>query len=205
MSPRAQTVDPFRRNPAARRRAPHGFTLIELILVMVILTAAVALAAPRLAAFFRGRALDSEARRILALTRYAQDRAASEGVPIRLWFRSETRQFGVSRDASYETEQNTADEHKFQLGDGITLQVQAKVRQEQANARSATRSRLTAVNRAVAASVTDNLPAIRFLPEGLLDPESLLSVSVTDAEGYTLTVSQDRTRMYYEITAGATR
>src|SRR5207253_10956500 len=43
-----------------------GFTLIELILVMTILTIAVSLTAPALANFFRGRTLDSEARRLLA-------------------------------------------------------------------------------------------------------------------------------------------
>ena len=52
-----------------------AFTLIELILVMAILTMAVSVTAPTLANFFRGRTLDAEARRLLAMTRGGQNRA----------------------------------------------------------------------------------------------------------------------------------
>src|SRR5215831_89969 len=58
-----------------------AFTLIELILVMAILTVAVAITAPALSNFFHGRSLDSEARRLLSLTRQGQSRAVSEGLP----------------------------------------------------------------------------------------------------------------------------
>src|SRR4051794_2206607 len=62
-----------------------AFTLIELILVMTVLTIPASITAPALANFFRGRTLDSEARRILALTRQGQNRAVSEGLPMELW------------------------------------------------------------------------------------------------------------------------
>src|SRR5689334_15919462 len=60
--------------PAVKRPESHapGFTLIELILVMAILTVAVSITAPALSNFFHGRTLDSEARRMLALTRQGQ-------------------------------------------------------------------------------------------------------------------------------------
>src|SRR6185295_17984721 len=61
-----------------RAAAANGFTLIELILVMAILTIAVSITAPALSNFFHGRTLDSEARRMLALTRQGQSRAVSE-------------------------------------------------------------------------------------------------------------------------------
>src|SRR5262245_10003646 len=80
----------------------HGFTLIELILVMTILTIAVSITAPALANFFRGRSLDSEARRLLSLTRAAQSRAASEGIPIDLWVDSTQNAYGVTAESSYE-------------------------------------------------------------------------------------------------------
>src|ERR1700743_3614114 len=41
------------------------FTLIELIMVMALLVVAVCLVAPRMSDFIRGRALDSEARRLM--------------------------------------------------------------------------------------------------------------------------------------------
>ncbi|MCX6930914.1 MAG: prepilin-type N-terminal cleavage/methylation domain-containing protein, partial [Verrucomicrobia bacterium] len=65
--------------------APSAFTLIELILVMALLTIVISLTAPSLSKFFRGRTLDSEARRLLALTRSGQSRAVSEGMPMDLW------------------------------------------------------------------------------------------------------------------------
>src|SRR5438128_11617175 len=61
-----------------------AFTLIELILVMALLMIVLAVSAPSLQGFFKGRNLDSEARRILGLTKYGQSRAVSEGIPMLL-------------------------------------------------------------------------------------------------------------------------
>jgi type II secretion system protein H len=77
----------------------RAFTLIELILVMTILLVVMAVAFPSLRGFFRGRNLDSEARRILALTRYGQSRAVAEGVPVVLWIDSKQRTYGLEAAA----------------------------------------------------------------------------------------------------------
>src|SRR3954453_22495301 len=79
-----------------------AFTLIELILVMTILTIAISVTAPALANFFRGRSLDSEARRLLALTRQGQSRAISEGVPMQLWVDAAHGGYGLEAEPSYE-------------------------------------------------------------------------------------------------------
>src|SRR5215510_12544423 len=81
---------------------PHAFTLIELILVMTILTIAVSLTAPALANFFRGRTLDSEARKLLSLTRLGQSRAVSEGIPMQLWLDAVDGKYGLEAEPSYE-------------------------------------------------------------------------------------------------------
>ena len=74
------------RRLAARVVLPaRAFTLIELILVMALLVIVIAVTFPGLQAFFRGRTLESEGRRFLTLTRYAQSRAVGEGVPMTLW------------------------------------------------------------------------------------------------------------------------
>src|SRR5437016_3625622 len=52
-----------------RHRRTRAFTLIELILVMVMMLAILSVVAPSLSKFFKGRNLDSEARRMVALTR----------------------------------------------------------------------------------------------------------------------------------------
>src|SRR5438270_8363826 len=67
------------------QRRARAFTLVELILVMTLLLIVMCVALPSLKGFFRGRNLDSEARRFLSLARYGQSRAVSEGVPMVLW------------------------------------------------------------------------------------------------------------------------
>ena len=73
MSPE-QTLD-FQR--AADARA--GFSLMELILVMVVMCVALAVAAPSLRGYFASRQVWDAAGQIVALTKYARARAASEG------------------------------------------------------------------------------------------------------------------------------
>src|SRR5689334_17133320 len=84
------------------RHHASAFTLIELILVMAILAIAVSFTAPALANFFRGRTLDYEARRLLALTRQGQSRAVSEGLPMELWFDVSKSAYGLEAEPSYE-------------------------------------------------------------------------------------------------------
>src|SRR5947209_4409016 len=69
---------------------------------MTVLTIAVSVTAPALANFFRGRSLDSEARRLLGLTRQGQSRAVSEGVPMELWLDAAQGTFGLEAEPSYE-------------------------------------------------------------------------------------------------------
>src|SRR5215467_3024495 len=74
----------LRNTQHATRNTSPAFTMIELILVMAVVVVAISITAPKLANFFRGRTLDSEARRLLALTHSGQTRAISEGIPTRL-------------------------------------------------------------------------------------------------------------------------
>ena len=77
---------------------------------MTILVIMLALSAPTLAGFFHGRALDSETRRLLSLTRSGQSRAASEGVPMELWVDAENRNYGLEAEDSYvKTDENNGD------------------------------------------------------------------------------------------------
>lgn len=68
-----------------QRNNARAFTLIELILVMALLVIVIAVTFPGLQGFFRGRTLESEGRRFLTLTRFAQNRAVTEGIPMTLW------------------------------------------------------------------------------------------------------------------------
>lgn len=68
------SADPVRRPPGR-----GGFTLLELVLVMVIICTVLAMAAPSLRGFFSSRRVTDAAAQIVALTRLARSLAISEG------------------------------------------------------------------------------------------------------------------------------
>ncbi|MBL9169610.1 MAG: prepilin-type N-terminal cleavage/methylation domain-containing protein [Verrucomicrobiales bacterium] len=106
-----------------RTRLGSGFTLIELILVMSMMLIVLSLIGPSLSGFFRGRTLDSEARRFLALTRFAQARAVSEGIPMILWIDAQQRRFGVESEFSY----TGVDEQSKEFALSDTLEIEAQL------------------------------------------------------------------------------
>ncbi|HUT29279.1 MAG TPA: GspH/FimT family pseudopilin [Sedimentisphaerales bacterium] len=62
----------------------QGFTLLELILVMVILSTVLAMAAPSLRGFFASRQMQDAAAQLLTLTQLARSQAVCEGTGYRL-------------------------------------------------------------------------------------------------------------------------
>ena len=100
-----------------------AFTLVELMLVMATLLIVVAVAFPSLKNFFRGRNLDAEAHRLLALTRYGQSRAVSEGVPMVLWIDAENGRYGLQTQTGYAD--TDAKAVQFTIDDQLTLEVSA--------------------------------------------------------------------------------
>jgi len=73
-----------------------GFTLLELILVMVILSTVLAMAAPSLRCFFASRQTHDAAAQILALTQLARSQAISEGIVYRLNFDTRQRTYWLT-------------------------------------------------------------------------------------------------------------
>ena len=69
-----------------QRGAAPGFTLLELILVMVILTIVLAMSGPSLRGFFASRKAKDTAAHILAFTQYARSQAVCEGIIYRVNF-----------------------------------------------------------------------------------------------------------------------
>ena len=99
----------------------RAFTLIELILVMALLTIVISLVTPSLMKFFGGRSEDSEVRQFVALTRYAQSRAVSEGSPMFLWVNPKGRSYGLSLESGYADK----DPHpqKYTIAAGLSINV----------------------------------------------------------------------------------
>ena len=73
----------------------EGFSLLELILVMAILTSIFAITVPSLGRFFRGQSIEEETRRFLTLTRYAPNLAISSNIPMILWVDEMNNTYGI--------------------------------------------------------------------------------------------------------------
>jgi prepilin-type N-terminal cleavage/methylation domain-containing protein len=94
-----------------------GMTLIELICVMSILCTVLAITAPSLSEFFKGRVLEEEGRRMFALTKYARSQAVSRSVLVELWINPESGEYGIRPGDGY-TDDNDLD-ISYQLGEGL--------------------------------------------------------------------------------------
>jgi len=163
-----------------------GFTLIELILVMALLSVVLAVSAPALSNFFRGRNIDSEARRIVSLIRYAQTRAVSEGVPMILWMDLRRGTYGLQQESGY-----TEGDAK-----ALTVVLGKDLRMEVADLPAILPSQTSQNVR------TDpNVPRLRFLPDGLIGDTSPRSVVLRETGGESIWITQTRNRLSYEIHA----
>jgi prepilin-type N-terminal cleavage/methylation domain-containing protein len=180
------------------RRPKAGFTLIELILVMALITIAVSVTAPTLSRFFRGRALESEARRFLALTHNGQSRAVSEGLPMDLWINPEEGRFGLEAEPSYDNN----DPRKVDLQLDPSLQIRIEM-----GAVSALTNSGNAGQAASVASIPRTLlvkpgmPTIRFMPDGSIADTSPQMLCLAGRDGFALWLKQTRNRLAYEIKA----
>jgi Tfp pilus assembly protein FimT len=138
-----------------------------------------------LSRFFRGRTLDSEARRFLALTRYGQSRAVSEGVPMLLWVDPQQGAYGLRAETSY----SAADTNAVQF----VLEGDLRIEVEPAMTRAlATVWRQTTL-------MASNRPAIRFTPDGFISETSPERVLLREGDDDAVYLGQSRTRLHYEI------
>ncbi len=172
----------------------RGFTLIELLLVLALLSIVIAIGMPSLSGLFRGRALESEARRLLSLTRLGQSRAVSEGIPVLLWVDSEERTYGAQQEPGWDDRDVKAVECK------LDKDLSIEVVRTNAPATKYSYSLQLPNNPLAQADPHANLPRIKFLPDGSIEDNSPLSLVLSDTRGSKLMVSQTRTRLQYEIT-----
>lgn len=102
-----------------------GFTLLELILVMVILSTVLAMAAPSLRGFFGSRKAHDEASRLLALIQYARSQAISEGISYRLNFNTDKRIYWLtSQQAGVFKKLGTEFGYIFTFPNDITIELE---------------------------------------------------------------------------------
>lgn len=176
-----------------QRLQPAGFTLIELIVVMTLLIVVISFAAPSLAGFFRGRAVEAEARRMLSLSRQGQSRAASEGIPTILWVDIAQRTYGLEADSSYGDGNQDPKAIEYKLDSNVNLEIDAT---------DSTRSMIsgnTLFGSEQSTSPHGSLPQMRFQPDGGIEESSPETFRLSDRDGGTLWLGLSRNRLNYEV------
>lgn len=170
------------RFPAGRR----GFTLVELIVVMVLLLTVASLVAPRMASFFKGRALSGEAQRVLSLLHYARSQAAAEAVPVVVWFDPVRSSYGVEPAAGFGG-LGEVRRLEFTLEPSLRVEVAVAVEgvvSEQDDERL---------------GLSADRPVIRFNPDGFPDPAAPARVVLRQDDGGALEIARTANRLGYEI------
>lgn len=175
----------------SQKRFDQGFTLVELIVVMALLVSVIALASPSLAGFFRGRAVDAEARRLMSLTRLGQMRAAAEGLPMILWVDLKQRTYGLETDSSFVDEDAKAVE--YTLDGNVTMEIGATESQQSSIGSDTLFGSLDSVSKRA------SLPHIRFEPAGGISESSPENLQLLDRDGGSLWVGLAANRLNYEI------
>jgi len=167
----------FRSCHGSRVTCHAAFTLIELILVLALLVIITSLAAPAMSNFIRGRALDSEARRLMALIHAGQSSAVSEGMPMLLWVDEKQGAYGLQAETTGKTGDPKAED--------LTLAEYLQIAVMNTGSGGTTKF--------------GGLPVIRFLPDGTVDENSPQTLRLIDAKGNALCLIESRDRNGYEI------
>jgi type II secretion system protein H len=144
-----------------RRSNLAGFTLIELILVLLILTIMVAIAAPSLRGFGIGRRSNEVATQIVSLANWAHSQAVSEGKVYRLNFDLPGRAFAVQVQ---ETGEFKVAHNEY--GDIIYLPDGMTIRFERDTVPAPTGNQSPTANQ----SQTTDATYVEFRPDGRTDP-----------------------------------
>ncbi len=180
-----------RGKPPSPARYSSAFTLIELILVMALLAIVLAVSSPSLSRFFKGRSLDFEARRFMALTRHAQSRAVSEGVPMVLWLETKQRLYGLNAEKSFIQEDPRAEQFNVDQ----TVEVEVRLSSDAVTASQASQFKNEK-------QTTSGLHTLRFNPDGFVSLSSPEVVVFRQGQDNELWVAQSRNRLNYEIQPG---
>jgi type II secretion system protein H len=170
----------------ADRKAQCAFTLIELILVMTVMLIVLSLVFPSLKGFFRGRNLDNEALRFLALTRYGQSRAINEGVPVELWINPKAGSYGLEAVSGYAQTQTKPEEYSLDSTVQIAFSAPSSV-MTRSNYWSQAKSQFGAAAR------------IRFQPDGFISDRSPQNIYLRQGKESQIWIAEAPSHLEYDI------
>ncbi|MEO6246011.1 MAG: hypothetical protein ABIQ12_11320 [Opitutaceae bacterium] len=156
--------------------------------MLALLAIAAVFVVSSMGSFFRGRALNFEARRMLSLTHYAQSRAVSEGIPFIVWISPAESAYGLAVQSSYADAELDTRAIRYVAEAGLTLETP-----ERANAPISEQDdeRL---------GLTDeNMAVIRFTPDGFFDDSSVAKISIRLGNEAGLELVPMANRLGYEV------
>jgi Tfp pilus assembly protein FimT len=162
--------------------------LIELICVLALLAISALFVAASMGSFFRGRALNFEARRLLSLTHYAQSRAVSEGVPVILWLNPADSTYGLTVQATFNDPEGDTHAVKYTLEPSLRMETP--------------QSTIAAVSEQEDERLgigTEGLSVIRFTPDGFFDESSVRKITLRQGETLGIELVPTINRLGYEI------
>ena len=148
--------------PSPDRSRAGGFTLLELIAVLVLISTVLAIAAPSLRGFVHGRQTADTDARILSLTHLARSRAATVGAVHRLNVDSQTGTYWLTmqrQGAFVEIDGGHGRRYRLPAGAAAALDVPAD---------------------------EESISYVQFYPNGRCDPAT---IRLTGARGETLQVT----------------
>jgi type II secretion system protein H len=173
----------------SKTRSRAAFTLVELILVMTIMVIIISMVFPSLKGFFRGRNLDNEALRFLALTRYGQSRAINEGVPVELWVNPKAGSYGLEALSGYTETQTKPEQYRLDSTVQIVLSASSSV---------LTHSNFWSQTTAHSGVMTK----IRFQPDGFISDASPQNVYLRQGTGGQIWIAEAPSHLEYDIKRG---
>ncbi len=181
----------------------RAFTLIELVLVMALLTIIVSVSLPTLKSFFKGRDLNSEARRFLSLTHYAASRAVSEGVPMELYVDLQQKLYGLRAQAGFLESDTKA--VQYNLPEDLSFEVTSAPSSKLSGADNLNDPANDFANAPDTLDTSNPIKIIRFNSDGFIGDKSPAAVilrqraSDGSADGDAIAIAQSATRLNYEI------
>jgi prepilin-type N-terminal cleavage/methylation domain-containing protein len=166
----------------------RAFTLIELIFVLALLAITALFVTASMGSFFRGRALNFEARRILSLTHYAQSRAVAEGVPVVLWINPANSTYGLTIQASFSDPEGDPRAVTYTVDSGLRLETP-----------QSTAAAISEQDDEKLGITTEGLSVIRFTPDGFFDESSVSKITIRQGSEAALELVPTANRLGYQI------
>ena len=158
---------------------------------MAMLVTVIAVTFPTLQRFFRGRTLESEARRFLTLTRYAEARAVGEGIPMVLWIDANDRAYGLEAQAGFLEKDEKA--VSYELDERVEMEIDGA---------AANRAMLRLEQQRRRAVRIGRPSEITFMPDGSIDVMSVEAVRFIDADESELWVRRAKNGLEFQVSGG---